>query len=139
MISKDPIVGMLLVKHFQQYNCKSSRDEQLHSASLPRHSGSADEWVRLQKEELFCQWLEALQVLKEKVKKKKPPVFCTEVAVRTPYRTLCPKLWGGPFGKRKVRRPRLQHCCGLCPDEICLGRDSLSGLWSGEALACGAS
>ena len=34
--------------------------------------GSADEWVRLQKEELFCQWLEALQVLNQKVKKKKP-------------------------------------------------------------------
>ena len=34
--------------------------------------GSADECVRLQKEELFCQWLEALQVLKQKVKKQKP-------------------------------------------------------------------
>jgi len=28
--------------------------------------------VRLQKEELFWQWLEALQVLKQKVKKQKP-------------------------------------------------------------------
>ena len=32
----------------------------------------SNECVRLQKEELFCQWLEALQVLKQKVKKQEP-------------------------------------------------------------------